>query len=146
MRDTNGRRTHVTPTIVDRIVGCLKGIATGDAMGKQTEMRRARTCCVGIRTASEVSKGRQAPSLPDIAERAAAALVLQQMLPSGGVSSWAYVLYVTHTDSTRLLFRRRGNRPSLFDRLMKPGYYFMDMGMLAGIKERVEQDAGPQPG
>jgi ADP-ribosylglycohydrolase len=28
----------VTFTIADRIVGCLKGIATGDAIGKQTEM------------------------------------------------------------------------------------------------------------
>ncbi|MGH9383171.1 MAG: ADP-ribosylglycohydrolase family protein [Vicinamibacterales bacterium] len=27
----------VTPTIVDRVVGCLKGIAIGDAIGKQTE-------------------------------------------------------------------------------------------------------------
>src|SRR5947207_10698123 len=25
-------------TVTDRIVGCLKGIATGDAIGKQTEM------------------------------------------------------------------------------------------------------------
>jgi ADP-ribosylglycohydrolase len=30
--------TNVTFTIADRIVGCLKGIATGDAIGKQTEM------------------------------------------------------------------------------------------------------------
>ena len=28
----------MTVTIADRIVGCLKGIATGDAIGKQTEM------------------------------------------------------------------------------------------------------------
>jgi ADP-ribosylglycohydrolase len=28
----------VTPTIADRILGCFKGIATGDAIGKQTEM------------------------------------------------------------------------------------------------------------
>jgi len=28
----------VTHTIADRILGCLKGIATGDAIGKQTEM------------------------------------------------------------------------------------------------------------
>jgi len=28
----------VTVTIADRIVGCLQGIATGDAIGKQTEM------------------------------------------------------------------------------------------------------------
>ncbi len=27
----------VTPTLADRIVGCLQGIATGDAIGKQTE-------------------------------------------------------------------------------------------------------------
>jgi ADP-ribosylglycohydrolase len=29
---------NVTHTIVDRIAGCLMGIATGDAIGKQTEM------------------------------------------------------------------------------------------------------------
>lgn len=29
---------NVTLTITDRIVGCLKGIASGDAIGKQTEM------------------------------------------------------------------------------------------------------------
>ncbi|HEY3043817.1 MAG TPA: ADP-ribosylglycohydrolase family protein [Vicinamibacterales bacterium] len=28
----------MTPTIAERIVGCLQGIATGDAVGKQTEM------------------------------------------------------------------------------------------------------------
>jgi ADP-ribosylglycohydrolase len=28
----------VTPTTTDRVLGCLKGIASGDAIGKQTEM------------------------------------------------------------------------------------------------------------
>src|SRR3989475_8277170 len=28
----------MTVTVADRILGCLKGIATGDAIGKQTEM------------------------------------------------------------------------------------------------------------
>ena len=32
------RCERLTDTISDRIVGCLKGIATGDAVGKQTEM------------------------------------------------------------------------------------------------------------
>ena len=31
-------RFRVTYTIADRILGCLRGIATGDAIGKQTEM------------------------------------------------------------------------------------------------------------
>lgn len=66
------------------------------------------------------------------------ALVLRQQLPSGGTGSWAYVLRPAGNESTRLLFRRRGSRPSLFDRIMAPGYCYMDMGMLAGIKERAE--------
>ena len=28
----------MTVTVADRILGCLKGIATGDSIGKQTEM------------------------------------------------------------------------------------------------------------
>src|SRR5204862_6987570 len=32
------RCERLTDTISDRIVGCLKGIGTGDAVGKQTEM------------------------------------------------------------------------------------------------------------
>lgn len=65
-------------------------------------------------------------------------LVFRQLLPSGGVGSWAYVLRPSANDSTRIIFRRRGSRPSLFDRIMVPGYYFMDMGILGGIKERAE--------
>ena len=38
--DSEGVRhiANVTHTIADRIVGCLKGVATGDTIGKQTEM------------------------------------------------------------------------------------------------------------
>jgi ADP-ribosylglycohydrolase len=30
-------KTHVTITVVDRVLACIQGIATGDAVGKQTE-------------------------------------------------------------------------------------------------------------
>jgi hypothetical protein len=66
------------------------------------------------------------------------ALVFWQPLPNGEIGSWSYVLEPTLEGTTRLIFRRRAGQPSLFDRVMTPGYYFMDMGMLAGIKERAE--------
>ncbi len=44
----------------------------------------------------------------------------------------------TPEGTTRLLFPRRSSQPSLFDRIMKPGHYFMDMGMLSGIKKHSE--------
>ena len=69
------------------------------------------------------------------------ALVYRQVLPNRSVGSWAYVLHPGPDNSTRLVFRRRSSKPSLFDRIMKPGYYFMDMGMLAGIKKRAERIA-----
>jgi hypothetical protein len=65
-------------------------------------------------------------------------LVFRQVLPNGAIGSWAYVLESTPQGTTRLLFRRRSSQPSLFDRIMEPGYYFMDMGMLSGIKKRSE--------
>jgi len=66
-------------------------------------------------------------------------LVFRQKLPNGGSGSWTYVLNGLSDGTTRLAFRRRSSQPSLFDRLALPGYYFMDMGMLAGIRERAER-------
>jgi hypothetical protein len=69
------------------------------------------------------------------------ALALRQRLPNGTNGSWAFVLRPDGERSTRPFFRRRGEKPSFFDRLMKPGYYFMDRGMLAGLKRRAERSA-----
>jgi hypothetical protein len=66
------------------------------------------------------------------------ALTLRQDLPNGAVGSWAFALQDRPNGRTRLLFRRRTTRLSLLDRVLLPGYYFMDIGMLAGIKKRVE--------
>jgi hypothetical protein len=70
---------------------------------------------------------------------APSALVLRQVMPNGATGSWAYVLRATAEGSTRLIFRRRANRPSLFDRIARPGYHYMDRGMLDGIRARAEQ-------
>lgn len=68
------------------------------------------------------------------------ALVFRQILPNGSPGTWSFVL-IQHNDMTRLLFRRRGTRPSLFDRIMAPGYVLMDRGMLRGIRSRAEGPA-----
>ena len=65
------------------------------------------------------------------------ALVYKQVLPNGSLSTWSFTLR-DKFNSTRLLFRRRGQMPAILDRVLKPGYYFMDNGMLSGIKQRVE--------
>jgi hypothetical protein len=65
-------------------------------------------------------------------------LVFRQRLPSGGVASWAFFLPESEEGGTRLIMRRRGNHPSLFDLLMEPGYVFMDRGVLRGIRDRAE--------
>ena len=66
------------------------------------------------------------------------ALVYKQVSPGGSIGTWAFFLQQHSSNSTRLLFRRRGINPTTFDRISKPGYYFMDNGMLSGIKQRAE--------
>jgi hypothetical protein len=70
------------------------------------------------------------------------ALVFEQRLPSGGTASWALILLEDDDGTTRLITRRRGSRPSLFDRVMEPGYVLMDRGVLRGIRERATGDHG----
>jgi hypothetical protein len=67
------------------------------------------------------------------------AIVYKQTLPNGSAGSWAFILEPDPNGKTRLVFRRRSEKPSLFDKIATPGYYFMDIGMLAGIKERAEK-------
>jgi hypothetical protein len=37
-RDGEHMLSEATPTVAERVAGCLRGIATGDAIGKQTEL------------------------------------------------------------------------------------------------------------
>jgi hypothetical protein len=66
------------------------------------------------------------------------ALAFRQTMPNGSVGSWAFMLRPQANGSTRLLLRRRGDRPSVLDRMLWPGYLYMDRGMLHGIRERAE--------
>lgn len=67
------------------------------------------------------------------------ALVFEQRMPNGSLGSWSFVLRPQFDESTRLLLRRRGEKPSVLDRLLWPGYLYMDRGMLHGIRERAEE-------
>ena len=69
------------------------------------------------------------------------ALVFRQVLPNGSPGTWTFVLNRLNDGNSRLLFRRRGTQPSLFDRIMAPGYVLMDRGMLRGIRSRAEAPA-----
>jgi hypothetical protein len=75
------------------------------------------------------------------------ALVFRQTLPNGGTGSWTFELRRQGPEAIRLLARRRGDRPSLFDRVMVPGYMMMDRGVLLGIRRRAEAGvaSGPMP-
>ena len=66
------------------------------------------------------------------------ALVFRQNLPNGYAASWAFLLVPQDETTTRVIMRRRGGHPTLFDRVMWPGYTFMDRGMLRGLRQRVE--------
>jgi hypothetical protein len=74
------------------------------------------------------------------------ALVFRQVLPNGSLATWALLLLPQDGASTRLLARRRGGRPTVFDRVMAPGYVFMDKGMLRGLRRHVEASRLGQSG
>jgi hypothetical protein len=73
------------------------------------------------------------------------ALVLRQTLPNGSPASWAFLLRTEGHGRTRILMRRRGGGPTLFDRVMAPGYALMDRGMLHGLRQRAEGDSLTRP-
>jgi hypothetical protein len=66
-------------------------------------------------------------------------LVFRQTLPNGSAASWAFLLLPEDDATTRVVMRRRGGDPTLFDRVMAPGYAFMDKGMLRGLRRRAER-------
>jgi transposase InsO family protein len=65
-------------------------------------------------------------------------IVFRQTLPNGSLASWAFLLQPENHGRTRVVMRRRGGDPTLFDRVMAPGYAFMDRGMLHGLRQRAE--------
>lgn len=69
------------------------------------------------------------------------ALVFRHAMPHGTIGSWAFILRPQFDGSTRLLLRRRSEKPSVLDRLLWPGYLLMDRGMLHGLRERAEDMA-----
>ena len=69
------------------------------------------------------------------------ALVFRQTLPNGAPASWAFLLLPKDHGTTRVVMRRRGGDPTLFDRVMAPGYAFMDRGMLHGLRQRAVRRA-----
>lgn len=73
------------------------------------------------------------------------ALVFRQTLPNGSLASWAFLLVPEDTGTTRVLMRRRGGDPTLFDRVMAPGYAFMDRGVLHGLRRRAQGRALLEP-
>jgi hypothetical protein len=117
---------------LDRIDPDLQRLETGDR----------------IRLTPEVYLGRipgQSYRVTDV--RPEEALVMLQELPTGGVSSWSFVLRQKPRDQTRLIVRGRSSPPPRFARrlaravellLLEPGYFVMERGMLRGIKRRAE--------
>jgi hypothetical protein len=82
-------------------------------------------------------------------------LVLLQQLPTGGLTSWSFILRPSGATRTRLIVRGGRSAPvSLAEGiarqiellLLEPGYFIMERGMLRGIKARAEsrsQGGGP---
>jgi hypothetical protein len=71
-----------------------------------------------------------------------------QQLPTGGVASWSFILRPRGATRTRLVARARTSAPaSVAERvarqiellLLEPGYFFMERGMLRGIRKRAER-------
>jgi hypothetical protein len=114
----------------DRIVPGLQHLAVGET----------------IRLTPELHLGQRGQFMMVAEIQPRGALVFMQTLPNGTTASWALVLRSQNGHMSRLLSRRRGGKPSLFDRVMKPGYMFMDRGMLAGVRRRAEAVSVPCPG
>jgi hypothetical protein len=82
------------------------------------------------------------------------ALVMLQQLPTGGLTSWTFVLRSHRSGATRLLARTRSSKPAGVSRrlqralellVLEPGYFVMERGVLRGVKRRAEAFMTPQP-
>jgi hypothetical protein len=79
------------------------------------------------------------------------ALVMLEELPSGGLTSWSFILQPSG-GSTRMIVRARASSAESFLQwlsrtvellLLEPGYFVMERGMLRGIKKRAERGRNP---
>jgi hypothetical protein len=64
--------------------------------------------------------------------------------PATSLGTWQFALVPMDGDRTRLLLRSRGSRTRpawlrVFDAILAPGYQYMDIGMLRGIRDRAER-------
>jgi hypothetical protein len=67
--------------------------------------------------------------------------------PTTCFGSWQFILRPTLHGGTRLILRSRTakHRPlalRILDPILEPGYFYMDIGMLRGIRDRAEQAVG----
>lgn len=106
----------------DRIVPAWQRLAVGDI----------------VRLTPNPYFGRPGQSMTVAEIQPERALVFRQTLPNGSPASWAFLLLPESEATTRVVMRRRGGDPTLFDRVMAPGYAFMDRGMLHGLRHRAE--------
>jgi hypothetical protein len=77
-------------------------------------------------------------------------LSLGEVNPATALGTWQFFLEPEGECCTRLLLRSRGStrRPmavKLMDAVLEPGYQYMDIGMLEGIRERAERLSPPVP-
>ena len=124
----------------DRIVPELQELAVGDL----------------IRLTPDPYLGRIPGQSYEVREvRPQQALVLLQELPSGGATTWSFILRDADGGSTRLLVRARDSAPPhrrgrvarrVEQLLLGPGYLVMDRGMLRGIRRRAIARTSPQSG
>lgn len=71
--------------------------------------------------------------------------------PGMSVATWQFFLEPMGACNTRLPLHSRAStrRPvglKLFDAVFEPGYQYMDIGMLRGIRDRAERMVPPVPG
>jgi hypothetical protein len=70
--------------------------------------------------------------------------------PATSLGTWQLTLVPTGHSRTRLLLRSRGSRHrplwlKAFDALFTPGYQYMDIGMLRGVRDRAERTVAAPP-
>ena len=80
---------------------------------------------------------RQGPVITDIAPKRALVLCLGEPVRACP-GTWQFVLDEQDAGSTRLLFRTRDRSLSVGDRIVGPGFFVMNRGMLLGVEQKAE--------
>jgi hypothetical protein len=80
---------------------------------------------------------RQGPAVTDIAPERALILCFGEPVRDCP-GTWQFVLEEQDEGSTRLLFRSRDRSTSVIDRILEPGFFVMNRGMLLGIEQKAE--------